>query len=99
MAKKLGSCAIRLPSGENGSDAFHKRLNWELSGLAARNVGSTSRRSLRCGLRGKPSLTARTRIEKPVEVGSWLKWTHGKRRRTASEQSELHLIHTSRNAY
>jgi hypothetical protein len=30
-----------LPSGENGSDAFHKRLNWELSGLAARNVGST----------------------------------------------------------
>jgi hypothetical protein len=30
-----------LPSGETGSDAFHKRLNWELSGLAARNVGST----------------------------------------------------------
>jgi hypothetical protein len=30
-----------LPSGENGSGAFHKRLNWELTGLAARDVGST----------------------------------------------------------
>ena len=36
--------------------------------------------SLRCGLRGKPGPTARTRIENPVEVvAPWLKWTHGKR--------------------
>src|SRR6516225_3908147 len=52
-----------------------------------------ARSSLRCGLRGKPSPTTRTRIEILVEVAPWLKWTHGKRRRTASEQSELHLIH------
>src|SRR5262249_30582379 len=51
-----------------------------------------ARSSLRCGLRGKPGPPARTRIENLVEVAPWLKWTHGKRRRTASEQSELHLI-------
>jgi hypothetical protein len=35
------------------------------------------RGSLRCELRGKPSLTARTRIENLVDVAPWLKWTHG----------------------
>jgi hypothetical protein len=37
----MGSVPFRLPSGGNGSDASHKRLNWELSGRPAPDVGST----------------------------------------------------------
>ena len=40
-------------SGENGSDAFHKRLNWELSGWAARDVGSTCTQQLALWAAGK----------------------------------------------
>src|SRR5262245_18225483 len=38
----------------------------------------TARSRLRCGLRGKPSPTARTGIEYLVKVAAWLKWTHAK---------------------
>src|SRR5215831_829132 len=90
----MGSISFRLPSGGNGSRCVPQAIE-----LGIEQVGSTpmlarlARSSLRCGLRGKPNPTARTRIENPVEVAPWHKWTHGKRRRTASEQSELQLIH------
>ena len=49
----MSSIPFRLPSGENGSGAFHKRLNWELSGLAARDVGSTFTQQLALWAAGK----------------------------------------------
>src|SRR5262245_63461529 len=79
---------VSLGSSPTGWGSTLARWGGRVDGADSRSLCS-----LRCGLRGKPGPTTRTRIENLVEVAPWLKWTHGKRRRTASEQSELHLIH------